>query len=122
MLEQPASLPASLVVVVDDHPADLARLLAGLHAHPPASEHELVLVANAPAGGADGLPQPAPDVQVIESAQRLGWADAVNLGLHRSRGRPSSCSTRRSSRPATSWRPCSPPSTMSGWAWPARGA
>ena len=27
------------------------------HAHPPAGEHELVLVANAPAGGADGLPQ-----------------------------------------------------------------
>ena len=39
---------------------------------------------------------------MIESAQRLGWADAVNLGLHQSAGRPWSCSTRRSSRPATS--------------------
>ena len=45
-----------------------------------------MLVANAPAGGADGLPQPKPDVQLIESTQRLGWADAVNLGLHQSRG------------------------------------
>ena len=38
------------------------------------------------AAGADGLPPPAADHQVIESAQRLGWADAVNLGLHRARG------------------------------------
>jgi GT2 family glycosyltransferase len=86
VLDQPASLPASLVLVVDDHPGDLARFLAGLRAHPPASEHELVLVANAPAGGADGLPQPAPGMQIVESAQRLGWADAVNLGLHQARG------------------------------------
>ena len=86
VLEQPASLPASLVVVVDEYPADLARLLAGLHAHPPGGEHELVLVANAPDGGADGLPQPAPGVRMVESAQRLGWADAVNLGLQQARG------------------------------------
>ena len=86
VLEQPASLPASIVVVLDDYPQDLARLLAGLHANPPATDHELVLVANAPAAGADGLPQPAAGLQVIESEQRLGWADAVNLGLHRTGG------------------------------------
>lgn len=86
VLDQPASLPASMVIVADDHPDDLARLLAALHAHPTAIEHELVLVANAPASGADGLPRPASGLQVVESVQRLGWADAVNLGLHQARG------------------------------------
>ncbi len=75
-----------MVVVGRPSRADLARLLAGLDAHPPAIDHELVLVANAPAAGADGLPQPAAGLQVIESAQRLGWADAVNLGLRRAGG------------------------------------
>jgi GT2 family glycosyltransferase len=86
LLDQPAGLPASLVTVVDDHPDDLARLLAGLRAHPAGVDHELVVVANAPAGGADGLPQLGPGVNLVESAQRLGWADAVNLGLHQARG------------------------------------
>ena len=85
-LNEPASLPASIVAVIDDYPDDMARLVAGLHAHPPAANHELVLVANAPAAGADRLPFLGSGVQVIESEQRLGWADAVNLGLHRARG------------------------------------
>lgn len=85
VLDQPASLPASIVVVVDDHPDDLTRLLGAFHTYPPATQHELVLVANA-AGGADVLPESAPGVQVVESEQRLGWADAENLGLHRARG------------------------------------
>ena len=86
VMDMPASVPASIVVVVDDHPEDLDRLLAGLHAHPPVTDHELVLVANAAAGGADGLPQAGSGPQVVESDQRLGWADAVNLGLHQARG------------------------------------
>jgi GT2 family glycosyltransferase len=86
VLDQPAGLPASLVAVVDDHPEDLARLVAALHAHPPATDHQLVVVANAPVGGADGLPESSPSVDHVESAQRLGWADAVNLGLHQARG------------------------------------
>jgi GT2 family glycosyltransferase len=85
VLDQPASVAASLVTVVDDHPADLARLLAAFHAHQPAIEHQLVLVANAPVGEASGLP-PDRDVDVVQSEQRLGWADAVNLGLHQARG------------------------------------
>ena len=86
VLDKPASLPASLVAVVDDHPGDLVRLLAALHAHPPAVDHELVMVANAPAADADEPPQLKPGVRRVESAQRLGWADAVNLGLHQARG------------------------------------
>jgi GT2 family glycosyltransferase len=86
VLDQPASVPASLVVVLDDHPGDLARFLKALRAHPPAPDHQLVLVANAPADGADEPAESASGTQVVESGQRLGWADAVNLGLHQSRG------------------------------------
>jgi cysteinyl-tRNA synthetase len=86
VLDQPASVPASLVVVLDDHPGDLARFLKALRAHPPAPDHQLVLVANAPADGADEPAESASGTQVVESGQRLGWADAVNLGLHQARG------------------------------------
>ena len=93
LLNEAASLDASVVVVVDDYPEDLARLLRGLAAHPPTVAWELLVVANAPtlqiepimreAWPGDG-PQPAPTV--VHSDARLGWADAVNLGLRRSRG------------------------------------
>jgi GT2 family glycosyltransferase len=86
VLDRPASVPASMVVAVDDHPQDLARFLAALRAHPPTTEHQLVLVANAPAGGTDGLAELSPRVDLVPSAQRLGWADAINLGLHQARG------------------------------------
>ena len=86
MMDQPAGVPASILVVVDDHPEDLDRLLAALHAHPQASEHELVLVANAPAGGADGLPQAGWACRWSSRSSALAGPIAVNLGLHRARG------------------------------------
>jgi GT2 family glycosyltransferase len=93
LLDEPASVDASVVVVVDDHSEDLVRLLLGLAAHPPTASWELLVVANAPtlaiepllheAWPGDGL-QPTPTV--LDTGARLGWADAVNLGLRRSRG------------------------------------
>jgi GT2 family glycosyltransferase len=80
LLEQPASVPASLVVVLDDHPADLQRFVAGLQAHPQGADHELVVVANA-ASGAESLPPAGDRVRLLSAEQRLGWADAANLGL-----------------------------------------
>ncbi|HTI30112.1 MAG TPA: glycosyltransferase [Methylomirabilota bacterium] len=93
LLDEPASVDASVVVVADDHPEDLVRLLHGLAAHPPTVAWELLVVANAPAlaieplldeawPGDASLPRPT----VLASEARLGWADAVNLGLRRSRG------------------------------------
>ena len=93
LLDEPASLEASVVVVVDDDPEDLVRLLGGLAAHPPSVSWELLVVANAApvaiepllngAWPGDGsLPRPT----VLHADARLGWADAVNLGLRRSRG------------------------------------
>jgi GT2 family glycosyltransferase len=81
LLDQPATLAASLVVVADDHPQDLERLRRGLASYPPTAAWELIVVANAP----DQPPDPA-GATVIPTTERLGWADAVNLGLRRSRG------------------------------------
>lgn len=86
-LNEPGSVPASLVMVADDHPDDMARLVNGLRQHPQAIEHEVLMVANAPAAGAGALPAPGQGGTLLEVRQRLGWADAVNLGLRRARGR-----------------------------------
>lgn len=84
LLEDPPTLAVSIQVVADDHPEDLARLLHGLRAHPPSVPFELVMVANAPEADVD---DPLPDETIVlRTSQRLGWADARNLGLRRSRG------------------------------------
>jgi GT2 family glycosyltransferase len=88
-LDDPATVAASVQVVADDHPGDLARCLAGLAQHPPSVEWELVVVANAPSFALDtvlrdaGLPV---SPVVIGASERLGWADARTLGMAHSRG------------------------------------
>ncbi len=93
LLEEPASLSASVVLVVDDHPEDLDRLLRGLAAHQPGGSWELLVVANAPSSPiqpllAEAWPQDGslPEATVLSTAGRLGWADALNLALRRCRG------------------------------------
>jgi GT2 family glycosyltransferase len=90
-LAEPASLAASVVVVLDDHPGDLERCLRGLAAHAPGGSWETVVVANAPAADPDplvasALEDPAIQRALLRTSERLGWADAVNLGLRRARG------------------------------------
>jgi hypothetical protein len=89
LLDDPASVPLSLQVVADDHPGDLARLLAALAAHPPRVDWELVVVANAPSFELEPLLEqaglPVTSV-VVASDERLGWADSRTLGMRRSRG------------------------------------
>ena len=87
-LAEPASVVASLQLVADDHPDDLERALAGLIAHPPTVQHELVVVANAPEFDLDPIlsaPLPVEPV-VLTATERLGWADARTLGMRRSSG------------------------------------
>ncbi len=89
LLDEPAAVPLSIQVVAEDHPVDLARFLAGLAAHPPTVDWELVIVANAPAFDLDATldgaaPPIAPSVMRVDD--RLGWADSRTLGLRRSRG------------------------------------
>jgi cysteinyl-tRNA synthetase len=88
-LAAPATVVASVQVVAEDHPEDLARLLRGLSAHPPAVEWELVIVANAPGFDLEDLLEGvAPPIAplIVPTAGRLGWADARTLGMARSSG------------------------------------
>jgi GT2 family glycosyltransferase len=88
-LERSAEVAASVQVVAEDHPDDLARCLRGLAAEPPSETWELVVVANAPvepvATTLASIDLPVAPI-VVESDGRLGWADARTLGLRRSRG------------------------------------
>jgi GT2 family glycosyltransferase len=87
LLDQPATLPATVVVLADDHPADLARFLEGQAAHGPAAGWELLVVANAPSFDLEALGAQMPSAStVLQTTERLGWADATNLGLRRGRG------------------------------------
>jgi GT2 family glycosyltransferase len=89
LLDEPASLDASVVVIADEHGGDLARFLAAMVAHtPPAPDWELLVVANAPSYDLDAVLSAAADqaATVLRSSERLGWADAANLGLRRARG------------------------------------
>jgi cysteinyl-tRNA synthetase len=89
-LDAPATLTASVQVVAEAHPEDLARCLRGLAGHPPARlEWELVIVANAPPYDLDAvvadvsLAQP-PIVVAVQAP--LGWAESRTLGMRHSRG------------------------------------
>lgn len=88
-LADPAQVMVSIQVAAEDHPDDLARLLRGLAAFPPAVTWELVVVANAPSfelGPLLDAPGLGVDPRVISTEGRLGWADARTLGIQASRG------------------------------------
>jgi GT2 family glycosyltransferase len=89
-LDEPASVPVSVVVLAEDHAGDLARALRGLAAHPPSVAWEVVVVANAPSSDlAAVLGDPvlaSLDTLVVDAPGRLGWADAATLGLTRAGG------------------------------------
>ena len=89
LLAEPAEVPCSIQVVADDHPDDLGRLLRGLARHPPPDEWELVVVVNRPSFDIDAMLADAAlpiEPSLIESSERLGWADARTMGFGRSRG------------------------------------
>lgn len=86
-LDEPATVRLSVVLLVDDHLDDLARAIAALGANPPGVAWELLVVANAPAEPVEPLVEgTAPAVTVLATAERLGYGDAVNLGLRRAMG------------------------------------
>jgi GT2 family glycosyltransferase len=75
----------SLVTLLEGHPGDLERLTGALRGAMPRQEWELVVVANGIEGPVEsaltGLP-----ATVLPATVRLGWAEAANLGLRRTRG------------------------------------
>jgi cysteinyl-tRNA synthetase len=86
-LKEPASTQISVVLVADDHEHDLARCLSGLTRHPTSVATEIRVVANAPSFEvARVVAEIAPDALVIAAPDRLGWADAVTLGMSQAGG------------------------------------
>lgn len=87
LLGEPATVDLSLQLAAEDHAHDLRRLLAALAANPPPATWELVIVANQPSFDLDRLGSGLSiEPVLLHTAVRLGWADARNLGLRRSRG------------------------------------
>ena len=89
LLEEPGAVAVSVQVAAEDEEADLARFLAGIAAHAPQADWELVVTANLPSFDLEALLAsillPIEPV-LLASAHRLGWADARTLGMRRSRG------------------------------------
>ncbi|HEX5041129.1 MAG TPA: glycosyltransferase [Candidatus Limnocylindria bacterium] len=88
-VDRPARIAASLQVAAEDHPDDLERFLRGLSGFPPGVGWELVVVANAPSFALDevlgAVTLPLEPI-VVETDDRLGWADARTLSLRHSSG------------------------------------
>ncbi len=88
-LGEASSCELSIVVVAEDHLDDLARALAGLAAHPPRVAWELLVVANATEAPVEPMVEAASlaaVTTVLPIRARLGYGDAVNLGLRRAMG------------------------------------
>jgi GT2 family glycosyltransferase len=76
----------SIIIVSFNAAADLERCLESLHAAPPATPHDIVVVDN---GSTDGSVETArrwPDVRVVEVGANAGFARANNIGICESHG------------------------------------
>ena len=77
----------SIIIVTYNSRADLDRCLESLTAHPPAVDHEVVVIDNA---SGDGTAQHArtrwPAVHVLDAGGNLGFAKANNLGIRQTFG------------------------------------
>ena len=94
VLEMPATAAVTVLLLADDRPDDLARMLGGLRAHAPVGT-QVVIVANDPSPAqAGGLAPGSPDLEpllggvpeVLWTSARLGHAAALNAGLRRAGG------------------------------------
>ena len=86
-LDEPATAPATIILVATDWPDDLARALAGLQAHvPPVTQ--LVIVADDPSADQAAALEPfeAAGTEVVWTSARLGTAAAIDCGLRRASG------------------------------------
>jgi Glycosyl transferase family 2 len=94
VLEEPPTARFTVVLLAEEWPTDLARVLGGLRAHAPAGT-QAVIVANDPSpaqverlapGALDLAPIAGAVPEVVWTSQRLGAAAARNVGLRRARG------------------------------------
>ena len=91
-LAEPSACRATVVLVATDQPDDLDRAIAALRRTAPPGT-QVVVVADAPdAAQAARLPDPSPaggegpELEVVRTSARLGWAAALNVGLRRAAG------------------------------------
>jgi len=93
VLDEAASARFTVLLIADDWPDDLARILGDLRVHAPDGTH-VVIVANDPTPAqaerlAPGSPDLAPiagaEPEVLWTSARLGHASALNAGLRRAR-------------------------------------
>jgi GT2 family glycosyltransferase len=77
----------SIVIVSFNAAADLARCLESLHAAPPSTPHDIVVVDNASTDGGPALVRRRwPSVQVVEQRSNTGFAAGTNAGIRATRG------------------------------------
>jgi len=93
-LEQPATVPWTVVTVAGEEPERFTRLMTALRTHAPAGT-QVVVVANDPSAAQEAALQPgSADIapigdrrpEVLRTSVRLGYAAALNVGLSRSEG------------------------------------
>src|SRR5436190_11999035 len=84
-LDEPASGPASVVVVATDWPADVERALVALRREAPAGT-SMVVVADASSPEQDAALSPQGGLDVVRTSQRLGTGAAWNIGIRRATG------------------------------------
>jgi GT2 family glycosyltransferase len=77
----------SIIIVSYNARADLERCLESLHAAPPASAHEIIVVDNASSDGSADAARRWADVRVIETGSNLGFGRANNVGIRASTGK-----------------------------------
>jgi GT2 family glycosyltransferase len=76
----------SIIIVSFNARTDLERCLQSLHAAPPATPHEIVVVDNRSTDGSADAARGWRDVRVIENGANVGFARANNIGIRDSRG------------------------------------
>ena len=77
----------SIVIVSFNASADLVRCLESLHAAPPSTPHDIVVVDNASTDGGPGVVRERwPSVQLVQQPTNVGFAAGTNAGIRATRG------------------------------------
>src|SRR5438445_3725010 len=76
----------SIIIVSFNAAADLERCLESLHAAPPSTPHDIVVVDNGSTDGSVAIARRWADVRVVEVGSNAGFAHANNVGIRASGG------------------------------------
>jgi N-acetylglucosaminyl-diphospho-decaprenol L-rhamnosyltransferase len=76
----------SIIIVSFSARPDLERCLESLHATPPRTPSEIIVVDNQSTDGSAEIARRWADVRVIENERNVGFASASNIGIHASTG------------------------------------